>query len=488
VSEPARNAEAEQGSPVAALLGRGSIYTVATAAQLSAGLLVLPFLTRLLDPAELGVVAIATVILYVISVVGPLGLPFAAMRAYFRDDQGPAAARQLLRRCIGISVLIALVADLTGPLWSDIFSNVGFSTALELAVWAGVPTAALACAQAILRAEDRAGRFVITTVIATAGAQLLGVGLLLAVDGDATAYVAGLLIGLVVAATLACAWAGIARSDDPRPSPGLTVAALRIGVPSVPHSLAIYLLAAGDRIIVESLEGANAVGRYQVAYQIGAVVLAIVAAFNNAWDPIVFGEREERRWHTLAETRKVLYRIATALLAAVALSAPLLLVIAAPSGYDPDGLVAVTALIAASAVPMVSYMASFHVLIWEARTGVLVWAAPLAAVANVALCYALIPVWELTGAAVATVIGYCVLALITRWRAGRLAQVPGGPGPFLVAAAVTGAVVAVSILLPTEDVWLAIRGAMGVAVGVATLAYGVREVRRPHSPAPEPER
>jgi O-antigen/teichoic acid export membrane protein len=473
-SQPDRS-NASAGA-IAALLSRGSVYTAATAAQLSAGVLVLPFLTRLLPPGEMGLVALAVVVQSVLAVVGAAGFPAVITRTYFRGVEGPQRARLLLRRCFLGAVLIAAIADLTEPLWSGPFTGPGHGLGLRLAVWSAVPVAMITCSQSVLRAEDRAGRYVVTAVGSTAVAQALGVAIVASTEPEAPAYILGLLVGQAATAILAVRWVGVG-SSSPASSTGLTREALRIGLPTVTHSLAIYILAAGDRVLIQASEGLGEVGRYQIAYQIGALGLVIIAAFNNAWDPIVFAESEERRWRTLADTRAVLYRVAGMLTAALAVGAPVALVVAAPPRYDPSGLVAVSSIVALSAVPTVSYMASYHVLLWEGRTGVMAWATPVAAGVNIALNLVLIPTFGLEGAAVATVLAYTLLATLYGRAARSLVRVPGGVRPLITAMAWAAIGAAASLILPAEGVWLVLRTAAALLIGLAVLRYGASLVR-----------
>lgn len=447
------------------LLGRGSLYTTATAVQLSASVVVLPFLTRLLPPEQMGEVALAVVVMWLLGILAGAGLPTSLSRVWFKGDEGPERSRFLLRRCLLIAVLTAAVADVTGPAWSQVFSEVGYDLTLRLAVWAAVPLAVLTCSQTLLRAADRAGRFVVTAVVASAPAQVLGLALIAATTLESSGYILGLLIGQTAAACLGALWVGIA-SPARIDSEGVTRSALRVGLPTIPHSFAIYVLAFGDRAVVKGLLGAGAVGRYQVAYAIGTLVLSLLYAFGGAWRPIIFGEREDRRWVTLAETRAVLYGLSGTVAAALAIGAPLALVIAAPDTYDPYGLVGVTAIVALSAVPMVSYQASVQVLIWEGHTGIMAWSTPLVAAANIGLVFALIPPLGLEGAAAATACAYALLALVTYLAARRFAHVPGGLRPLIVATVWAGAGTAASLMMPSDGTWLTIRTVAALGLGV----------------------
>src|SRR5262249_16034499 len=78
------------------LLGKGSIYTLGTALQLSAAALAIPVITRLLGSAEFGVVALAMAIQLMLTGLATLGLPAAVLRLFFDHQEsadGAATAR-----------------------------------------------------------------------------------------------------------------------------------------------------------------------------------------------------------------------------------------------------------------------------------------------------------------------------------------------------------------------------------------------------------
>jgi O-antigen/teichoic acid export membrane protein len=453
------------------MFGRGSLYTVASAAQLSAGLLVIPALTRLTSPSELGVIALGILVQSLLAVIAAAGLPTSIGRNYFRREYGPARAGALIPATALVAAAVALAAELTGPSWSNVFSDADYGGTLRIAVWSSIPLALLAAVQAHLRAADRAGIFVLTAMLAAPVAQVAGIAILAVTDSGATGYFAGLASMQAVAALVGLGAVAEARTrayrDDVRQ-------ALALGAPTVVHSLALYALAAGDRGVIERLEGLAAVGRYQVAYALGALVLSLLYAINFAWSPIVYGAPEERRWQTLADTRDPLFGVAALAISAVAIGAPVALAIAAPSSYSPEELTPVTAIVALSGIPMVAYLAHAHAIIWHGRTGVLAFATPTSAALNIGLNIALIPPLGLEGAAVATAVSYTALALLTLPFARRMTGLRAPGRPALIAVSGAGAVVAVSLLLPVEGaVWLTVRTAAAVGLAAA-LAYAVR--------------
>jgi O-antigen/teichoic acid export membrane protein len=460
---------------VRALLGKGSVYTLATAGQAATGLLVLPFLTRLLDPTAYGVVASATVVLQLVGLAAALGLPGVMMLEWFESDEGPNRARRLAVTTVLGALLVAGLLDLTGPWWSQLFAGLGYDTPLRLAVWATVPLAAVGAAQGLLRSAGRAGTYVGVTLAATLVAQASGLLVMVVTERTPSAYFAGLVAALVVAGVIGLVAAGV-RSLRPADL-ALTRRSLATALPTVPHSVALFALFAVDRIMVERYDGLAGAGRYQLAYLIGAAGLSLVAAVNNAWSPIILGTPEGERWEALASTSLTLTRLAVAIALATALAAPMLLSFAAPSSYDTEALARVCTIVAASLFPYLWYLSNVHVVLFHRRTTLLAVTTPTAVVANVALNVLLIPPYGLTGAAIASFLGYGVLSVLVLLGASRMQHVPWRVREMLVAWTVGVVGLAVVWTMPAAGAaWIVLRAVTCVGAGIAVLVIARRAV------------
>ncbi len=448
------------------ILGRGSVYTIGSGLQLGAAVLVLPALTRLLDPAEFGLVAAAMVITTLLTIIATGGLPASIMRTFFREEGGPAGSRSLVLLTLLTAIAVALLAYLTGPLWSKMFSGIPYGAPLRIATWSAVALAGLRAVQSVLRAAERAGAFVTTVAFSSIVAQ--GLGLLAATRWGATGYLGGLAVGFFLA--LGAGLSLLREWPIRLPSRALARRAFAVGLPTVPHGLAFYIMSAGDRVIIERLDGLIAVGRYQLAYAIGSIGFVILNALSLAWTPVLFRASEESRWPLLSDTSAAIAWLAALLAGILAAGAPLALDLIAPVDYELEPLVPVSAFVAASLVPWVIFFAASQALIWIGRTGALAVSTIGAAAANVGLNLVLIPAWGLVGAAVATLIAYVLLAVtVTAWTR-RLVTIPWRRRQLLGALALAGALVAIAAIEPTGDAWTWIRGAE-VAALLAAAAY-----------------
>lgn len=468
-------------NPIRALVARGSIYTAAMVAQISGALVVLPAITRVLPPDEYGVVALAVIIQQFLGFLAGLGLPGVITRDYFRPERGPEAARRLVCTTLLGAIAVVLVADLTGPQWSKLFSETEYGTALRIAVWSGLPLAVVLSVQGLLRAANRPAPFVTIAVLGGIGGQAVGLLALVGLDGGPIAFVAGLSASVAVAAIVGLLFTGAIRVAFP--SRQVLRESFAIALPAIPHSLAIFLLAFGNRVVIERISGLGAVGRYQVAYWVGSVVVVMVYAVNTAWGPLVFGGGE-RRWRVLADTTGALSLVTGLAVGALALGAPLALVVAAPGSYEPAELAPVSALIALSAVPLVAYLAGAHIVFWRGRTGVLAWASPISVAVNLALVALLVDPLGLEGAGLAGVVGYAILAVLVRWRAHGMALVPWRHDRTVAGVLAASGMVGLSLLLPADGAWVAVRAVIGAAVLVELLRVVRRLLAEEQLPVP----
>jgi len=460
------------------LLGHGALYTVASALQAMSVLLVLPVATRLLSPDDFGTVTTAIVILQFLGLAAAWGLPSVVMLEYLSHEQadGPERARRLVTTTAVFAAGLVLVVDLAGHQWSRLFGGAAYGADLRLAVWGAVPLATIAAAQSILRSARRPVAFVSIAAAGTLGAQLVAVGAVWVVGGGATAYLVGLVAGTTATAVAAVALVGPRR---PTFAPAVLRSALHTSLPLVPHSLALFALLAADRIVIERELGASATGRYQIAYLIGAGVLSLLAAVNNAWSPIVLGAPEPDRWRILAATTRDLERVIPLLVGTVGLLAPFILMIAAPAAYEPIDLLPVTVVVSVTALPYLWYLSGVHVVLSRRRTVILAVATPTVALVAVTANLLLLDTFGVIAAAVVTVGSYALLAVVVRRSARRIADVPWDLVMSMRTAAWTLAIAALALLLPVEGPWSLARVVAVVAIGVPAARHWLPGLRTP---------
>lgn len=461
-------------SATRAVLGRGSVYTLATAGPALAAVAVIPVVTRLLGRAQYDVVAVAVVVVQVGFILVALGLGAAITRQYILDDAGAAGARALVLQGAVVSLVLTAVLVAAAPWWMPLVLDRPASAELLLALVACLGGAWMVLAQAYLRGADRAVAFVVLAILAgLAGpvAGLVGVAVghrsaLVYLVGLAAGYVAAGVVGLALVATsgpVAGDRAGLRR-------------ALRIGLPTVPHQVSLYVALAGLVVVADRLLGDG--GRANIALTIGAGATVLTAGLNNAWAPVVYRTAPADRPRVLTQTTRTIAAVTLVVSGAVALLGPWLLRVAAPSTYDPGSLVPALALAAAAAVPSVVYLASGHLVFASGRTGPLAFSTPAAVAAALVCAVLLAPHWGIAAIGSAYLVAYVLLAVGTTLVQRAVSPTPWWPPaqPLLVAAWVV--TTALAATLPDAG-----PGAVGRVVTVLALGAVAALRLRPRTPA-----
>jgi len=167
-----------------------------------------------------------------------------------------------------------------------------------------------------------------------------------------------------------------------------------------------------DRYIVGTLAGLEQVAVYDVGYKIGTIILFLIIPFRMAWIPFAFSVADQPEAPKIY--RDVLTYIAAGcsflILGVVAFRVELIHTIA-PVAYSQA--VTVVGWVAASQL----FLAAYHIFsvgpMYMNKTRSLVWIALVAAGINLLLNFVLIPRIGIVGAAIATFVGYLVLAVLT---------------------------------------------------------------------------
>lgn len=434
------------------LFGRGLLYVAVWSLQLLSAVVVYPVLAHLLPADEFGRLASGMALSQVLVVLAVLGFDQAVilLRAETGSDR---AARSLIAAGVGIGAVVTLVAVATAGLWSDTLGFDGASSLVLLTLLWTPPSVGIMLSSVMLLSEDRLKAFSVVNLLYGVGGQVIGMLVIVLLDErTAMAYALGYLGALVVTMLIGFVlvkprWSGIA--DVP-----LARRALKLGVPLMVSSLAVYVLNAGDRLVIQRVLGAEEVGRYQIAYNVGNVAIILLGMASMAWAPQIAAVRDEAaRWVLIGRSRDALIRLMMPVIVGLTLGAPLALVIAAPASFAPEELLFVVFLVAAAGFPVLIGNATARALITLEHTNNLAVAAIVAAVLNVVLNVVLLPVWGLAGGAAATMVAFIVQTVMHRLALPKHVRWPRIYWKLQVGAGAALAVSALSTLLPQDTAW-----------------------------------
>ena len=276
------------------LLRAGAVYGVANALSAGVPFLLLPILTRALAPSEYGVVVNFFLVVSLSTSLAGLNVHSAVSVKWFdrANLDFPRFVGSALALALLSTALCALLLTGAGLLWHH---RVG----LDIWLW---PFAALMCGTTVVsglrttlwQSQQKAlpsARLQVGTAALNMALSLLAVlALGLGAEGRIGAALcagllaAGLAVGLLMSA-------GDARwsfaSADMRKL-------LRFGIPLIPHALAGAVLASADRFAVSTQLGADALGVYGAAAQIGMTMNVLGDAMVKALSPWMYAQMSGR--------------------------------------------------------------------------------------------------------------------------------------------------------------------------------------------------
>ena len=255
-------------------------------------------------------------------------------------------------------------------------------------------------------------------------------------------------------------------------------ATLRFSMPIVPLQISTFVLSAADRFVILRELGPGPTGRYQVAYTLGAVGVSMLTFLNLAWLPRIFAIKDRHtRAAVLADSRDGLYRLLVPVTIGIALGGPIALRIWAPASFRTHELIPVIILVVISTIPVCTSFVHSRLMLSEGRSGIVGIVTVVAALVNIGLNLALVPVWGINGSALATTLTYCVLASGMALLSRRLLVLPRPPLKLWAELVAAVAVILATYLIPAGGVWGLVRLA-GVAVCAVIAVRTVRQLQK----------
>lgn len=392
------------------LFGHAAIYTLSNFAVAGVPFLLLPVLTRVLDPAAYGVVAMFTLVVSFISVGVGLNVHGAIAVRYFDRssfDIPKYVSTALVILALSTVLMLVLVSIAGGKLavitsipkqWLYVAVLVAFLQFLVqvlLALWQAsknpIKYGALRVTHAFL---DAIGSIVLVLVLA------------LSWQGRLSGMLAAWLFAAIIAVYFLIREGWLAWSIDPTYAKD----ALNYGVPLVPHAVGGLLLGMADRFIVNNILDVSSTGIYVVAVQLGLILGMLADSFNKAFAPWLM----EKLSDISDETQKkiviftyIYFFVIIALAALGAFVAPYVLPYIVGPQFQTAGPLLVFILLGNAFIGMY-YMVTNYIF-YSRRTGLLSALTISVGVMTVALSWLLINAYGIKGAAIGFMAGQASL-------------------------------------------------------------------------------
>jgi O-antigen/teichoic acid export membrane protein len=411
-------------------------YAVSSLASPLVSLLLLPFITRILSHTDYGALAILYALVSLLSSITSLGLDAVFARTYSfecktrREQLDAISTLSLLLFLIMLPVLV--VGMLIAPWLSTLLlNNDSYKAAIYLSILLVVAQNLTIPGLMWMRVENRPLLYSITSIancLFVAGATIVLVGILhMGVVGALMATGLGNVIVATCTLPLILFRAGFCLRFT------IVISMLTLGVPYAVNYITMWVLQLSDRYLLGHFASLSATASYTVAYSLGgSVALVITKPFSMAWWVFIYpiARREDApqvfklifRWYSF------LLLFATLGLSLVGVS---ILDFLFPVSYHGQSLIIS---VVALSIVFNSIFTVFNLgMTLRRKTWLASVALLFAALLNVGANIVLIPLYSAMGAAIATLIAYIALALVSYLFNQRIYPVPFEVGLFLLA-------------------------------------------------------
>ncbi|MFL5733714.1 MAG: lipopolysaccharide biosynthesis protein [Chloroflexia bacterium] len=405
------------------LTGRALLYIVADTLSRGSAILMIPLYTWFMSPQDYGILALASLINSFLVMLLSFGGASVVIRFYHQYSDEGERARFLggfwLFLVIVPGAIIAAALILIPSIFGALFHKVPFHPYVELICASAYMTIAFGTVLPNLyRAREQAGRYLALSVGTMVATVAFTVVLVVIERGGASGALAAQCIaaGLLSLVSIVL----LIREVSPGWRGANLRAALKYGLPLIPHFAAHWTLSISDRAILERFASISGLGIYSLAYQFGTVLQMLITSVNQAIIPAFSRAANNSDVRgTLGRLATYFYLAVALLTLPVALAARDLIHLFTPPSYHEAG--QLVPFIALGIAAMGFYFIPMNLLSMTAgRTGKIPLITVSAAAINVGLNLLLVPRMGIQAAAIDTAIGYGALAVFTTLYARRI--------------------------------------------------------------------
>lgn len=357
--------------------------------QKAVGMISTPIFTRLLTPAEYGQFNVFTSWMGIVAILISLCLGAGVyMQGLVKFDKKRALFSSSMQGLtLGLVIVWSIVYALGHAFWNQLFSLTTLQmTCMFMLIWVSAVFNFWASEQ---RVDYKYRTLVIVTLIASFLQPLIGILFVLASSDKVTARI----LGLVVVDTACFSWMFFKQmhSGNYKISWSFCKYALMFNIPLVPHYLSQVVLSSSDRIMIGQMVGDSQAGIYSLAYSVALIMTLFNTALCQTISPWIYQQIKRKRIERLAPVIYFTLILIAGVNLFLMLCAPEIIAIFAPKPYYRA--IWTIPPVAMSVYLMYAYDAFAKFAFYFEKTGYIMVASVVGAIANILLNYWLIPIF-----------------------------------------------------------------------------------------------
>lgn len=271
------------------LVGNTAIYALANVLNGAIPFLLLPILTRVFTPEEYGLVTLISAVIAIMGAFTGLSVHGAVSVKYFdKEIDHP--------KFVGASLMV-LAGSTCAVLVFLLFAGDKLSGWIHLPKQWLIIAAIASAAQFVInirltmwQVQEKAMRYGFFQVTQTFFNLTLSLALVFWVLMGWEGRAWGIVLAIIIFGSLAIVSLHKEKLVHWQGNKQYAKAAMRFGVPLIPHVLGGLIIAIADRFIIAKLLGSGSVGIFTVSVQLAMVMTFLVDAFLKSYSPYLFKE------------------------------------------------------------------------------------------------------------------------------------------------------------------------------------------------------
>lgn len=402
-----------------------SIYSLGGVLVKCSGFFLLPLYTRVLTPADYGIIGYLTVFTSIATVILGFGFYGAQTRFYYENS---ADSHSFGRFAFTVNLIpIALALIVGGPLvilgttnnWKISANQIPFNPFMVLVLGTVVLEVLALNAVSFYRAQEK---FLLATILQVAQfltVTLFSIFFIVYCQLGALGRIAGMFAGLVV--LMFFILRGYVSKFVWSPSLSSLRYALAFGGPIVIHLLSVSLHNAIDRVMLERFVSLSQLGIYTLAFTIGNTLSVFISGFNQAYQPSYFKLMESDD----PSKAKKISKTFSAWLALITAAATCMIIAGKPFITIFAGKKFIETVHIFPWIVYAVYLGSFYfffssTIFYFKKTIYLPLITGTSAVINIVLNLTLIPSYGIIGAAISTAISHLIQSVLAYFIGGKM--------------------------------------------------------------------
>ena len=385
--------------------------------------LLIPICLAILDPEQIGMVAVLQAMTLVMRTTSNFAFG-AAVRRFYYDDAGKANDAMVSTlwwtRLFGSLLLMTLLAPVVLVFGTSLFPALPVHLLLVVML-TGSLQGSFDTVESMFMIREMPVKYRAFTF----SFFLLNTGVIATMLFALQMEIAGVVYGELIAASLWCALSGYLVTSRAKPRLN-SVDWQRIReycVPLAPHLIFAWLLAVGDRLILQHYVSSADVAVYEIGYLGASVVGIVMHGMHSAWIPDFFRTASTQsgidRYARIADI--VLLGVFSSSLVIVFFAADAVALVA---GSDYSLSPIVTRIVMLGMLAQAIYFLFKNPLLYQAQTKSMLLFTTFGLTVNVTLNLILIPSYGIWGSAWATVLTYTSMAILVVMLGRRSLPIP----------------------------------------------------------------